>query len=382
MYSILRGLLSFLKPHPVNVDNFPFRLHYQLTSLFLITASVLVTLKQFFGDPIDCFTSNTDDIPKSYLNIYCWMQSTFIIPASLGKRLGIDVAAPGIEKYTDQDRIYMKYYQWVCFFLVFQAICFYLPRFLWKSMEGGKILQITEGLHNPFQNLDDKHCKIQHLASYITDKLGGHRIYALGYYVCEALNFINVVCQIYITNTFLGGEFLSYGSDVLSFAQTDQENRYNPMIRVFPRVSKCSINKFGPSGDVQQHDALCVLSLNIINEKIFVFSWFWFVTLAVISGSTILYRIIWLSFHKLRYQTLLKSNSKTIHVQLSHLTQKFGFGDWFFMHLLRKNINSLHFRDLVAEIDRILECGGNANTTTTYIPQENTHRPGAYLEKV
>ena len=31
---------------------------------------------------------------------------------------------------------YHKYYQWVCFTLFFQAILFYIPRYMWKTWEG------------------------------------------------------------------------------------------------------------------------------------------------------------------------------------------------------------------------------------------------------
>ena len=49
-------------------------------------------------------------------------------------------------------------------------------------------------------------------------------------------------------------------------------------------MTKCTFHKFGPSGTVQAFDGLCVLPLNIINEKIYVFLWFWFVTLAFITA--------------------------------------------------------------------------------------------------
>lgn len=72
---------------------------------------------------------------------------------------------------------------------------------------------------------------------------------------------------------FLGGAFFTYGTEVISFAQQDQENRTDPMVTVFPRVTKCTFHKFGPSGSIQRHDALCVLALNILNEKIYIFLW-------------------------------------------------------------------------------------------------------------
>ena len=37
------------------------------------------------------------------------------------------------------------------------------------------------------------------------------------------------------------------------------------------QVSKCSFHKYGPSGTIEAYDALCVLPLNIINEKVNIF---------------------------------------------------------------------------------------------------------------
>ena len=57
------------------------------------------------------------------------------------------------------------------------------------------------------------------------------------------------------------------GSDVLAMSQQDPDLRDDPLNRVFPKVAKCNFNKYGPSGTVEIFDGLCILSLNIINEK-------------------------------------------------------------------------------------------------------------------
>ena len=49
-------------------------------------------------------------------------------------------------------------------------------------------------------------------------------------------------------------------------------------------MTKCTFHKYGASGTVQTIDGLCILPLNIINEKIYVFIWFWFIFLAIISA--------------------------------------------------------------------------------------------------
>lgn len=49
------------------------------------------------------------------------------------------------------------------------------------------------------------------------------------------------------------------------------------------QVTKCLFHKYGPSGSIQQHDALCVMALNIIHEKIYTVLWFWFLFLFIMS---------------------------------------------------------------------------------------------------
>ena len=48
--------------------------------------------------------------------------------------------------------------------------------------------------------------------------------------------------------------------------EEDPEDRVDPMARIFPRVTKCTFNKFGPSGSLMRRDAMCVLPVNIVNE--------------------------------------------------------------------------------------------------------------------
>jgi len=110
----------------------------------------------------------------------------------------------------------------------------------------------------------------------------------------------------FLIDSFLGGEFFKYGTEVLNFSQMDQENRYDPMVAVFPRVTKCTFHKFGPSGTIQTHDALCILALNILNEKIYIFLWFWFILLAIISGMALAYSIALVTLPSIRETILLR----------------------------------------------------------------------------
>ena len=54
MLDIFSGFLQFLKFDAVCIDNNVFRIHYKATVMVLVMASVLVTSRQYIGDPIDC----------------------------------------------------------------------------------------------------------------------------------------------------------------------------------------------------------------------------------------------------------------------------------------------------------------------------------------
>ena len=97
--------------------------------------------------------------------------------------------------------------------------------------------------------------------------------------------------QMFLMDRFFNGAFLTFGLEVIAFAERDQEDRLDPMIYIFPRMTKCTFHKFGTSGEVEKHDALCILPLNIVNEKIYIFLWFWLLLLGALSTLVVAYRL-------------------------------------------------------------------------------------------
>ena len=120
MLDVFRGLKGLIKISHVHIDSTIFRLHYTFTVTFLLGFSLMITTRQYVGNPIECI--HTKDIPEAVLNTYCWIHSTYTIPSAFWKRIGIDVAHPGVDKSIDPDeRRFHKYYKWVCFMLFFQV---------------------------------------------------------------------------------------------------------------------------------------------------------------------------------------------------------------------------------------------------------------------
>ena len=74
---------------------------------------------------------------------------------------------------------------------------------------------------------------------------------------------------------------------------------------LFSRLTKCTFHKYGHSGTIEKHDALCLLALNIISEKIYVFLWFWLIILAVLTAAYMIYTVAVIAVPALR-KTMLQ----------------------------------------------------------------------------
>ena len=80
----------------------------------------------------------------------------------------------------------------------------------------------------------------------------------------------------------------------------------NPMCALFPTEVSCSIPVVGAAGESQEHNGLCVLTQNIINEKIYLLLWFWFVFLTLWSVVSLFVTVAILFFDKIRFLLIYK----------------------------------------------------------------------------
>lgn len=348
------GLSKLLTINPIKIDNVVFQLHYKFTTSLLIAFSIAASGYQFFGDPIMCI--NKDDLGKhannKILNNYCWIEGTFSVVKGLNKTVGKSVPYAGVDKQKPGDElIHHAYYQWVCFVLFFQAGMFYATRLIWKAYEGGKMNDIILKLNQPILALDAKEKAESGVVEYLIEHKGKHSMYALQYFFCEVLNFVNIVGQIFFLNTFLHGEFLTYGSRALAYLRSDVWDDVNPMIKAFPRLTKCTFHRYGPTGGVQLHDAMCVLPLNILNEKIFIFIWVWFIILALLSGLAVVYRVICMFSPQARKALIRAVGSLTPPYVIKGVLHDLRFDDWFMLYLIGNNMDNLHYTEIMIRLN-------------------------------
>lgn len=121
MLDIFRGLKVLIRVNHVHIDSTVFRLHYSITVLILLAFSLIITTRQYVGNPIDCI--HTKDVPEDVLNTFCWIHSTYtVMQNSNNKKTETYQGYPGVKTLiSEKDKKLYRYYQWVCFCLFFQV---------------------------------------------------------------------------------------------------------------------------------------------------------------------------------------------------------------------------------------------------------------------
>ena len=64
----------------------------------------------------------------------------------------------------------------------------------------------------------------------------------------------------------------------------------NPMCDVFPTKVSCDLKIVAETGSVNEKNGFCILSQNIVNEKVFLVLFYWYMLLFIVSALYMLYR--------------------------------------------------------------------------------------------
>ncbi|CAI4224484.1 unnamed protein product [Auanema sp. JU1783] len=323
------------------------RLNSRITVCILSVSAGLLLSAHFMGEPINCWTPAqfTKDW-STFVNQYCYVHGTYFVP--LDQELSFDEEA--------RQRIKITYYQWVPYILALQAFLFYIPRFIWKTMMSGSgydlagairyVDQFWSSIRNTGDGFKYRIALFESQPSlYIWDGLRLARKknsedMALYYIVSTVLQSLNAWIQWFWLNSLLNSPLYSFwGPSVISDLISGQDWQTTGH---FPRITHCDFNRRRPAG-VQQDTVLCVLTMNIYYEKLFLFLWFWLLFVAVISTSNSLYWVMCLCNPRKMRGTVdnylqLDGRSKTTR---EHFYKVLGKDGLFVLHQITLNLGDI-----------------------------------------
>ena len=216
---------------------------------------------------------------------------------------------------------------------------------MWKSFEPDFLYAIKEEIQKTLFERKDiaEDLTLNKISTFIQERWGYFNFLALKYFMCELLAFLNLLLQAYLLDVFFYGKFLSLG---LFFKTYYNSEILSDPIRLFPLVTICSFRRYGPSGNIDIIDSLCVLPINALNGKIFLCLWIWFAILLPLSFSSMVYLVIsYVSPHLralfLKVSDYLRCDKK--YEPYTKLISLGDSGDWFVLSSLKNNVDERSF---------------------------------------
>ena len=148
------------------------------------------------------------------------------------------------------------------------------------------------------------------------------------------------------------------------------------MCEVFPKMAACSYHRYGMGGREDNRHAICVLGLNMINDKVFIILWLWHCFIVAVGTIRILTRAGQLISSHVRYflmkmkmRRYLKINAHVKHIQ--HYILHCSIGDWFVLYQMSKNLNKRFFAEFITVLAltglknfRVAFCKGNVPSSS------------------
>ncbi|CAM4866003.1 unnamed protein product [Rotaria socialis] len=287
-----------------NDDDLYDRLSRRFSVVLLMLFTVVVSTKQYVGDPIACFApAQFTGSHVEYANYICWISNTYYVP--------FESTLPSRH---DERPKHIAYYQWIPFILLLMSVLFYIPSVLWHALAtktGFDIANLVKTLHSMEQlNPDIRDRTLRYIAKHIDRALEIQRemgtgffsqfkrlmrrhcpVFIIGraqgnyltfvYLFVKLLYIANVIGQLFLLNIFMGSNYHGYGIEVLRNLLSGRECCRSAR---FPRVTMCDFEIRTMADHIHKHTIQCVLPVNLFNEKIFIFIWFWLVIVSILSS--------------------------------------------------------------------------------------------------
>uniref|UniRef100_A0A0K0DZ61 Innexin n=1 Tax=Strongyloides stercoralis TaxID=6248 RepID=A0A0K0DZ61_STRER len=290
------------------LDDLCDRINYFYTGTVLMMIAIFLGSRQTFGTPLTCFIeAQYNGHWINTVQSYCFITGTYTLKNE--SLFDLDLT------YADQkDKIYHNYYQWVPYIFFIMSIGFYFPNFLWKIY--------NEDLDVDFQTLLTLACEskkdygeskrkklnsvINHLKKHLNSKSNihssGNKSLSFGknafyyYFMIKFIYIFNLICQIIFLNKFIGRGNSMWAISIFNSLFNKNSNFYS---QYFPKVGFCDYKRIDV-GTVMSNHVECTLMINILNEKIFMFAWFWNVILLLITMGNVIYFSLYLLVPQLR----------------------------------------------------------------------------------
>ncbi|CAB4062527.1 inx [Lepeophtheirus salmonis] len=289
---------------------------------------------------------------------FCWIHGSNYFPEAFDGHLkcAVDPTGRNTESVTDT-----SYYQWVTMVLFLQAIICIIPYKIWKLNEGGLIKSFGTSGTMTQMDVDEMSLSAtaQSMSRHFFNLRDRYTEYFSKFFIVEITFFLISWGHFFFIDWFLDGNFLDYGSSAVQYygmSPLDREHYANPLCSTFPTEVSCTVPTIGSAGTPVSFNSMCVLSQNIVNEKMYVFIWFWLIFLMILSTLNVIVRIVYIVIPSYRAAYVSQKVSRYQCREIKMLiTKKLKTQDAFILSQLAKNMDPALFDEFIHYLLRHLD---------------------------
>ncbi|ELT95954.1 hypothetical protein CAPTEDRAFT_186678 [Capitella teleta] len=302
-----------------NDDDLFDRINHRWTVVQLVIFAGLLSTDAYIDNPISCWVPvHFHDSWEKYTNSYCWVRNTYYVDFDEKISSNLD----------EREHHPIRYYQWVPLMLLLQAIMFYAPIFIWRSLNSKTGINVNAIVESAelYQRSDDleERTKTLNFTVRLMDRYLGYRKHIIQrgflnnfrdcqigvqscfsrlcccccgkkfgnymsvlYIIIKVWFLLNAVSQFLILDAFLGHDYHFYGIHAI---RSWLDGVDFGLAKRFPKVTLCDLD-VRRLGNVQKYTVQCVLTINLLNQMIFLYLWFW---LVMVMSTTVIGLFMWI----------------------------------------------------------------------------------------
>ncbi|CAA92634.2 Innexin [Caenorhabditis elegans] len=248
-----------------------------ITAFLFIIAAILTSAQSYVGSAMECWLPQTySGAWEEFAENYCFLKDTYFYPRQQ--------SMTDIPMY-HKERHRLTYYQWSSMYLAVAGIAFMIPKFIWRLSQSTTDMPLIYFCDTAneikIETTEKRSSKVKEMARFMRSKIttvhtpsifSCIRMYSV-YSIVKMLYLIIAIAQFVILAIFLDQEKDMFWGWTLFM------NLLNGITwettGLFPRVTFCDFEIRETAGNNRAETVECLIGINVFNEKIFLFLWFW-----------------------------------------------------------------------------------------------------------
>lgn len=360
-----------------------------------LTFAVTITIRQLIvGGPViscDGFSAGSEEWLR-FAEDWCWSNGMYTIKEAYGMSNRVSpypglipedmptciefelysggrVECPQEHEVKPLTRIRHTWYPFTMFYFWMLSVMFHIPYRLYKHWGFDQVKMVVSMLQNPVEDGFEKREMIKRGSIWLylnsPEALSYHSSYslfmvrnglALTELAVKILYLGNVIFIFYLTAfMFKIGSFFEYG---LLWETDSMLNNVRSVIqeKLFPKVVACEVKRYGTTG-LEEDQGMCMLSLNVVNQYVFLMFWFLLIISLIVNSIAVLMAILKIIFPSMMLRRFLVNASleKSPAVEsFSRLYQTRGPSLRFIMDIFAYNIQPKLLAEVLIQLYALL----------------------------